>query len=92
MSISLCLFARTSNSTEVICFNRSLGAIFTLDGNTNERQKMILHALLEGNSIRSTERLTGVHRDTIQAARRFYKEQTVPTPIQLDSGIVYWAK
>jgi IS1 family transposase len=30
-----------------------------------ERQKMILHALLEGNSIRSTERLTGVHRDTI---------------------------
>ena len=30
-----------------------------------DRQKMILHALLEGNSIRSTERLTGVHRDTI---------------------------
>jgi len=30
-----------------------------------DRQKMILHALVEGNSIRSTERLTGVHRDTI---------------------------
>lgn len=30
-----------------------------------ERQMMVLHALLEGNSIRSTERLTGVHRDTI---------------------------
>ena len=30
-----------------------------------ERQKMILHTLLEGNSVRSTERLTGVHRDTI---------------------------
>jgi len=30
-----------------------------------DRQKTILHALLEGNSIRSTERLTGVHRDTI---------------------------
>jgi hypothetical protein len=30
-----------------------------------ERQKQILHTLLEGNSIRSTERLTGVHRDTI---------------------------
>ena len=30
-----------------------------------ERQKTILHTLLEGNSIRSTERLTGVHRDTI---------------------------
>lgn len=28
-------------------------------------QKMVLHTLLEGNSIRSTERLTGVHRDTI---------------------------
>ena len=30
-----------------------------------ERQKQILHTLLEGNSVRSTERLTGVHRDTI---------------------------
>ena len=30
-----------------------------------ERQKTVLHTLLEGNSIRSTERLTGVHRDTI---------------------------
>jgi IS1 family transposase len=30
-----------------------------------ERQKQVLHMLLEGNSIRSTERITGVHRDTI---------------------------
>jgi IS1 family transposase len=29
------------------------------------RQKAILHLLIEGNSIRSTERLTGTHRDTI---------------------------
>jgi IS1 family transposase len=27
--------------------------------------KIVLHLLLEGNSIRSTERITGVHRDTI---------------------------
>ena len=30
-----------------------------------ERQRQILHTLLEGNSVRSTEQLTGVHRDTI---------------------------
>ncbi len=30
-----------------------------------ERQKRVLHMLAEGNSIRSAERLTGVHRDTI---------------------------
>jgi IS1 family transposase len=30
-----------------------------------ERQKQVLHLLLEGNSIWSTERITGVHRDTI---------------------------
>jgi IS1 family transposase len=30
-----------------------------------DRQKQVLHTLLEGSSIRSTERLTGVHRDTI---------------------------
>ena len=30
-----------------------------------ERQKTVLHMLVEGSSIRSTERLTGVHRDTI---------------------------
>jgi IS1 family transposase len=30
-----------------------------------ERQQQVLHMLLEGNSIRSTERVTGVHRDTI---------------------------
>ncbi len=30
-----------------------------------ERQKQVLHMLAEGNSIRSAERLTGVHRDTI---------------------------
>jgi IS1 family transposase len=30
-----------------------------------ERQKEVLHMLVEGASIRSTERLTGVHRDTV---------------------------
>lgn len=30
-----------------------------------DRQKQVLHMLAEGNSIRSIERLTGVHRDTI---------------------------
>lgn len=30
-----------------------------------EQKKQILNILIEGNSIRSTERLTGVHRDTI---------------------------
>jgi IS1 family transposase len=46
---------------------------------SRERQKQVLHMLLEGNSIRSTERITGVHRDTIcrlvvrfgQACQRF---------------------
>lgn len=32
---------------------------------TSEKQVSIIHNLLEGSSIRSTERLTGVHRDTI---------------------------
>lgn len=30
-----------------------------------DRRRSILHLLIEGNSIRSTERLTGIHRDTI---------------------------
>lgn len=30
-----------------------------------EKKKQILNALVEGNSIRSTERMTGCHRDTI---------------------------
>ena len=30
-----------------------------------ERQSAIIAALVEGNSIRSIERMTGVHRDTI---------------------------
>jgi IS1 family transposase len=32
---------------------------------TSEKQTAIIHNLIEGLSIRSTERLTGVHRDTI---------------------------
>jgi IS1 family transposase len=31
----------------------------------HDTRRQILHMLIEGNSIRSTERLTGVHRDTI---------------------------
>jgi IS1 family transposase len=30
-----------------------------------DKQRVIIQALVEGNSIRSTERMTGVHRDTI---------------------------
>lgn len=30
-----------------------------------ERQSRIISALVEGNSIRSVERMTGIHRDTI---------------------------
>jgi hypothetical protein len=30
-----------------------------------DKQHMVLNLLVEGNSIRSTERITGVHRDTI---------------------------
>ena len=30
-----------------------------------DKQLTVLHLLLEGNSIRSVERITGVHRDTI---------------------------
>ena len=31
----------------------------------SHKKLSVLHHLVEGNSIRSTERLTGVHRDTI---------------------------
>jgi DNA-directed RNA polymerase specialized sigma24 family protein len=31
----------------------------------SDKQKMVIAALVEGSSIRSTERMTGVHRDTI---------------------------
>jgi transposase-like protein len=31
----------------------------------NEKKEAVIGALVEGNSIRSTERMTGVHRDTI---------------------------
>jgi IS1 family transposase len=31
----------------------------------SDKRRSILHLLVEGNSIRSTERLTGVHRDTV---------------------------
>jgi len=30
-----------------------------------EKQTMVISALIEGCSVRSTERMTGVHRDTI---------------------------
>jgi hypothetical protein len=32
---------------------------------SNEKQTVIISALAEGNSIRSIERMTGIHRDTI---------------------------
>ena len=40
---------------------------YSLDMNTlsNSQKAMAIQALIEGNSIRSTERLTGIHRDTI---------------------------
>jgi transposase-like protein len=30
-----------------------------------DKQQAVIQALIEGNSIRSTERMTGIHRDTI---------------------------
>jgi len=32
---------------------------------SKEKQIQVLKTLVEGNSIRSTERMTGIHRDTI---------------------------
>jgi len=31
----------------------------------SDKRRAVIHLLIEGNSIRSTERLTGIHRDTI---------------------------
>lgn len=50
---------------------------------TQDRKQTVISALLEGNSIRSTERMTGVHRDTImrlqisagEASARFLDEK-----------------
>lgn len=35
-----------------------------------EKQEMVIKCLVEGNSIRSTERMTGIHRDTITRLAR----------------------
>ena len=32
---------------------------------SNEKQAAVVTALAEGNSIRSIERMTGIHRDTV---------------------------
>jgi len=68
-----------------------------------EKAKMILRLLVEGSSIRSAERLTGVHRDTIckllvhfgEACRRFLDERMQGlklTHLQFDEQWTYVAK
>jgi DNA-directed RNA polymerase specialized sigma24 family protein len=42
--------------------SRILSTMNTLD---IEERSLVIAALVEGNSIRSVERLTGIHRDTI---------------------------
>lgn len=42
-----------------------------------DRQAQAIHCLVEGNSIRSTERLTGIHRDTIMRLLVSVGEQCV---------------
>ncbi len=56
-----------------------------------EKKREILVALIEGNSVRSVERMTGVHRDTIcrllvavgEACEKLMDEQMhdLPSPI-----------
>src|SRR5258706_1354222 len=49
----------------------SCGSVFTktpkLDGKrvSAEKIEMVINLLVEGNSVRSTERITGVHRNTV---------------------------
>lgn len=70
---------------------------------SQERQSVILRLLVEGNSIRSTERITGSHRDTImrllvkagQQAKRFLDETMVNLKLknlQLDEIWTYCGK
>jgi transposase-like protein len=66
--------------------------------------KLALMLLLEGNSIRSTERITGIHRDTVcrlivrfgEAARNFLDERmqglTTLTHLEFDEQWTYVAK
>jgi IS1 family transposase len=42
-----------------------MGKGFTIYTLSDDKKQAIIHLLVEGNSIRSIERLTGVHRDTI---------------------------
>jgi IS1 family transposase len=69
----------------------------------SEKQKMVIASLVEGSSIRSTERMTGVHRDTIMrlmvsvgnACQNLMNEKTVNLPcknIQLDEIWCYVGK
>src|SRR4051795_7708871 len=42
-----------------------MGKGFAMNVLPQDKQQTIVHLIVEGNSIRSIERLTGVHRDTI---------------------------
>ena len=54
---------------------------------TQEKQIAVISALVEGNSFRSIERMTGIHRDTIM---RLVVKVGVVLPSNLDSqGLVF---
>jgi transposase-like protein len=44
---------------------------------SHEKQVAVIAALTEGSSIRSTERMTGVHRDTVMRLGRERDEWTI---------------
>lgn len=52
-----------------------------------EKQETVIAALVEGSSIRSVERMTGVHRDTI--TRLLLKVGDTCEQIMDETGIIY---
>lgn len=48
-----------------------------------EKQAIVIGALAEGNSIRSIERLSGIHRDTIQYSAPAVEDQRKYSPAHL---------
>lgn len=77
--------------------SRILGS---MNATPKDKQKAVIQALVEGNSIRSTERMTGVHRDTImrllvrtgEGCNRFLDSQVKNIPakkVQVDEIWTY---
>jgi hypothetical protein len=71
-----------------------------MNATPKDKQKAVIQALVEGNSIRSTERMTGVHRDTImrllvrigEGCNRFLDSQVKNIPakkVQVDEIWTY---